>query len=178
MWPATTACSYATAWSWDRLWSRSRPDFSASFPQRGRWSPRTDGAECDSSAENQTTILISTKKPANRHRNQVNHHSRLFYSYGGRSKIVGWPVSSFGRAGLTIVQAGVRSPSSVAPLRKEPSTQFMGQCCCRPRWPKNCDCALCSYVLYHAVVSCSHARASLCFVCCDSCVVNVRAFTQ
>jgi len=69
-------------------------------------------------------------------------------------------------------------PSPVVPLNKEPSTQLMGQCCYRPRWPKNCDCALFNYVLYHAVESCSHASASLCFVCCDSCVVIARAFPQ
>jgi len=62
-------------------------------------------------------------------------------------------------------------PSPVAPLSKEPSTQLMGQCCYRLRWPKNCDCALCNYALYHAVVSCLYANASLCSVCCDSCVV-------
>jgi len=38
--------------------------------------------------------------------------------------------------------------------------------------------ALCNYVLYHAVVSCSYASASLCFVCCASFVVIVRAFPQ
>ena len=54
----------------------------------------------------------------------------------------------------------------------------MDQWCYRPRWPKNCHCALCDYVLYHVVVSCSHASASLCFVCCDSCDVVVRAFSQ
>jgi len=75
-------------------------------------------------------------------------------------------------------EAEVRSPSPVVPLSKEPGTQLMGQCCYRPWWPKNCDCALCNYVLYHAVVSCSHASASPCLVCCDSRVVIVRAFPQ
>ena len=70
-------------------------------------------------------------------------------------------------------EEGVRS-SRLFPWAKEPSAQLMGQCCHRPRWPKNCDCALCNYVLYHAVVSCSQASASLCLVCCDSCVVIVR----
>jgi len=74
---------------------------------------------------------------------------------------------------------GVRSPSPVVPLSKELSIQLMGQCCYYPRWPQNCDCALCNYVVYHAVVSCSYASASLWFVCCDSsCVVIVRAFPQ
>jgi len=54
----------------------------------------------------------------------------------------------------------------------------MDQCCYRPRWPKNCDRAWCNYVLYHAVVSCWYASASLCFVCCYSRVVFVRAFPQ
>ena len=61
-------------------------------------------------------------------------------------------------------------PLAGCSLSKEPSTQLMGQCCYRPRWPKNCDCALCKYVLYHTVVSWSYVRASPCllwFMCRD-----------
>jgi len=84
----------------------------------------------------------------------------------------GWPVSSFGKErgrssiprrlfpwarnlALSSWANGGPDPSPIVPLSKEPSTQFMGQW-----WPKNCDCALWNYVLYHAVVSCSHASAS------------------
>jgi len=100
-------------------------------------------------------------------------HYNIFLSCGTYM----WKYISFGKE-LASQEAGVRSPSPVVPLSKEPSTKLMGQCCYRPRWHKNCDCALCNYVLFHAVVSCSHASASPCLVCRDSCVVIVRAFPQ
>jgi len=70
-------------------------------------------------------------------------------------------------------EAGVRSLSGCF-LSKEPSTELM---LLLPTVAQKCDCAMCYYMLYHAVISCSHASASLCLVC-DSCVVIVRAFPQ
>jgi len=58
-------------------------------------------------------------------------------------------------------EAGVCSPSPVVPLRKELSTQLMGQCCCCLRWPKNC-CAItcCITLLYHVRMSAPHYASS------------------
>jgi len=78
------------------------------------------------------------------------------YQMGGRLalSIKSWPHNC---------EAGVRSPLPVVTFNKEPSTQLMRQCCYRPDWPKNSNCALCNYVLYNTVVSCSkppYARTS------------------
>ena len=69
----------------------------------------------------------------------------------------------------------VRSPSPVAPWARNLALSSWANAA-TARQPKNCDCALCKYVLYHAVVLCSYAIVSLCFVCCDSCVVVVPPF--
>jgi len=57
-------------------------------------------------------------------------------------------------------EAGVRSPSPVVPLSKEPNTQLMGQCCCRPQWPKIatalCAITCCITLLYRVRMPAPH----------------------
>ena len=50
----------------------------------------------------------------------------VFVLLRGNHDFGGWPVSSFGMSWPHNYEAGVRSPSPLVPLSKEPSTQLVG----------------------------------------------------